>query len=233
MSANQLLATASPPSNERSCKAAPCGLDTGRIILAEQVDLMEGVPQTFESDDMNSFLGTLLTDFPPPEKPYHPVDPQDFSLWNLKHAPPEDLVWLYEVYGEGTFEVASGDPIRLMMPTERCVAMWNLHWETLREVVGNGSLDADLFTVGRAWFMAETRPEAILWGSSVNGLDLMSIWISDSIGWATVVFDNQPGDCICVFRTPALALHDAVKGASVFNTLFPWAERPFEFVPDA
>jgi hypothetical protein len=180
---------------------------------------------------MNSFLGNLLTDFPPPEKPYHPVAPGDFSLWKLKHAPPEDLVWLYEVYGEGTFEVASGDPIRLMMPTESCVAFLNEYWANLSEVVEDGSLDADLFTVGHAWFTGESRPEIIHWGSSVNGIDLMSIWISESIGWATVVFDNQPGDCICIFRTPALALHDAVRGASVFDTMFPWAERPFEFVP--
>jgi len=180
---------------------------------------------------MNSFLDALLIDFPPPENPYHPVDPTDFTGWNLNHQPPTDLIWLYETYGEGTFHVGSGDPIRLLMPTERNVALLDQFWETLREIVLDGSLDSDLFTVGHAWFAAETRPEVIHWGSSSNGVDLMSIWFSDEIGWATVLFDSVPCDCVCIFRSPARSLQDAIQGSSVFSGLFPWAERPFSFIP--
>lgn len=178
---------------------------------------------------MKPFVEPLLSDFSPPGKPHHPIAPSDFSRLNLAHEPPADLVWLYEVYGEGTFNVAVGDPIRLMMPTKSCVSALRQYWANMRAIMAEGLLDKDLFTAGPAWFTGENEPEAIFWGSSMNGLNLMSIWISDSIRWATVIFDTPPGNCVCVFRSPAQVLHDAVLGAGFLSSLFPEAQRPFHF----
>ena len=183
----------------------------------------------------SSSLDMLATIFTPPDVPYHPTAPKDFSQLSLRHEPPQDLIDLLEKYGAGTFECASGDPVSLLFPTEQNAWFQNDLWEAITDGFADGG-DDEVFQLRARWFSKScpaTKVEWILWGYSLNGKRLASVWLSDEIGWAVLVLGELPSEVLCLFKSPAAILRDVFGGRLGLGDVFPEAEGPFHFVPDA
>lgn len=177
----------------------------------------------------------LATIFAPPDVPYHPKDPKDFSQLSLRREPPQDLIDLMKKYGAGTFECSSGDPVSLLFPTEQNVWFQNDLWDAIATGFEDG-VDDEVFTLRACWFnksRLSSKVEWILWGYSLNGIRLVSVWLSDDIGWAVLILGELPSEVLCLFKSPAAILRDVFGGRLGLGDVFPEAEGPFHFVPDA
>lgn len=181
-----------------------------------------------------SSLDMLATKFIPPEVPFYPTAPNDFSQLSLRHTPPQGLVELLEKYGAGTFECASGDSVHLLFPTAQNALFQEDLWDAIATGYADGG-DDEVFTLRASWFNKSclaTKVEWILWGYSDNGKRLASVWLSDDVGWAVLVLGELPSEVLCAFKSPTEVLRDIFGTRLGLGDVFPEAEGPFRFVPE-
>lgn len=180
---------------------------------------------------MTRYIDLLLKDFPKPPSNNAESAKADFSAFNLTQDPPVDLRELYEAYGPGTFHCHSGDSIELFPPfaaTKDLLAFATSNW---LQVLDSGILIDGDSTIPRAFFdTAKGLPPTnlILWGGSDNGVLLMSLWMSHTLGWCVLLMDQGFNKVRCFFKSPAAVIWEAFFSSEI-RDIFPGSEGPYHF----
>ncbi len=179
-------------------------------------------------------LEILAQVFKPPLNPSHPVRPDDFSHYHLAIPPDTHLMELFRLYGTGTFQCSEGDPITLHLPTIANARECEDVSDAFESSISSGLIEPDNFTMGTKLFssrLKERQCDLILWGTSLNGVFLFSVWLGSVVGWATMVVDRSPSHVAFYFKSPAALLHDIFFQDSVVSGIFPKFSSPYRFEP--
>lgn len=179
---------------------------------------------------MQSYLQLLEKTFAPPLRGESKAS-YDFNAFNLTRPPPKDLLQLFDTYGPGKFECGKGDGIELLPTFPATVDMLKYVASNWLKVLKSGVCMDGENTIPEHYFdtsAGDPPRNLISWGLSDNGVELLSLWLSNELGWCVLVVPEAFNSAQCLFKSPAAVLWDALCGSGLRH-IFPEAEPPYNF----
>jgi hypothetical protein len=142
----------------------------------------------------------------PPASPDLPETTDLFANFNLTMSPPEDLGELYRTYGLGRFTCDS-NALKLLNPQHEAP-------DILRGLVNLAPIVADT-RPKLAAILVNGSPiptNFIAWGYDENAVIFASAYLSDVLGWCSILIGESLHELLCYFN-PSEILMDCIAGA--------------------
>jgi hypothetical protein len=154
-----------------------------------------------------NMLPMLVERCQPPDSPDLPEASDLFANFNLSKPPPEDLVELYRTYGLGRFTCDS-NALKLLNPKQEAPDM-------LRDLVNLAPIVADTQPKLAALLVNESPLPAdfIVWGYDENAVIFASAYLSDVLGWCSILIGESLHELLCYFKSPSEILMGCIASA--------------------
>lgn len=121
-------------------------------------------------------------------------------------SPPEDLGELYRTYGLGRFTCDS-NALKLLNPQHEAP-------DILRGLVNLAPIVADTQPKLAALLVngSPIPTNFIVWGYDDNAVIFTSAYLSDVLGWCSILVGESLHELLCYFKSPSEILVDCIAG---------------------